>query len=1148
MTTSKSKLEVLKRNGTAEVFDPNKIHKILEWAIEGYSGVSVSEIELNAELKYKHGITTTELHQALIESAKDLISLNFPNYQYVASKLLLYLLRKNVWGSHEEPTLYEFLNNMVAGGYYDEIILTDYTEEEINLCNEKLDHDRDYNFTYAGLQQMCDKYLIQNRGTGEIHETPQFAYMAIAMTLFRKYKDKNRLYYIFKCYDYISKFKISLPTPILSGVRTPLKRYASCCLIDVDDTLASLGASNVAVLNYTASRSGIGLNMGRVRAINDIVRNGEVVHTGVIPFLKWFESAVKSCQQNGIRGGGATVNFPFWHKEIEDIITLKNNAKTGDNSVRKLDYCIGFSKLFFERFLASQKTKEDVMISLFSPADVPDLYDAWGDNDKFDELYLKYESDKSIDKKQISVVSLMKLFTKERRETARIYAMFVDHTNSHSSFKELIKMTNLCVSGDQRVVSDRGMLTAKELYEQGGDLILFDNESKVKSSPMKLIETDVPTFKISLDNGLSHTVTSYHKILVSEKDKRGREHKITKECRDLKIGDRVAIQTNKGIFGNKDMQKEAFLLGLYQSDGTQYQDKIAIDVWENDFDLLEEIQTHFNDIHYKYKCNEIEVVNQTGIVGTREISPAQFTDSSESIYSNVKKKRLMSKTLRKALNFEKGYVPQWIWESNEETQWEYVRGLLYADGTAFVSKSSGNPIQINYTDINKAFLEELQILFLNLGLQCSIRVSSEEGEAQFHKGQKKYKTKKVWRLIIGNKPDALQIEKHTGFLSRKNIVLEDREYRNNTKKYYDVVSVEYAGNQDVYCVSVDTKDHLWVCNGIITHNCVEITQPTIPLQSVDDPNGEIGICILSALNVLEIKSDAEMEKVCDVVVRLLDELIDHQTYPMLAAENFTKKRRSLGVGITNLAALLAKNNLRYDLLDSDAPNFVDELMEKIQFNLISTSVELAKEKGVCEKFHLTKYADGILPIDTYNKNMDKVVTRLPSLDWEALRQKVLEFGMRHSTLSAMMPCESSSVVSNSTNGIEPIKKFKIYKSSKSGKLPFIVPSYTAWKNRYTLQFDMKTNKGYSNITGALQKWTDMAISCMHYYNYEHYEGNKLPDSKLIQEFIYHYIMGNKTLYYTYSNDLDKQSASEEVVEIKESLEIDAGCESGACSL
>ena len=738
--------------------------------------------------RFTDGITSREVHRTLVDSARDLISLDAPNYQYVAARLLLYMLRKDVWGSHEEPSLADHLTNLVDKEQYDSSILDVYSAEEINLCDEKIDHDRDYSFTYAGLQQMCDKYLVQDRTNGQIFETPQLAYMVIAMTLFQSYPESDRLQYVFKAYDYISKFKISLPTPILAGVRTPLKRYASCCLIDVDDTLASLEASNGAILRYTSSRSGIGLNMGRLRAINTPIRGGEVVHTGVIPFLKWYESCVKSCQQNGIRGGSATVHFPFWHKEIEDLITLKNNAKTGDNSVRSLDYSIGFSKLFYSRFLKSMQTDEDVMITLFSPHEVPDLYDAWGDNEKFDALYEKYEKDSKIKyKSQIPVVSLMKLFTKERRETARIYATNIDHINEHSSFLEQITMSNLCQ---------------------------------------------------------------------------------------------------------------------------------------------------------------------------------------------------------------------------------------------------------------------------------------------------------------------------------------------------------------------------------------EITQPTTPLQHIDDENGEIGICILSAINVLEIKSDAEMRKVCDVVVRLLDELIDHQTYPVKAAENFTKKRRSLGVGITNLAALFAKNNLTYDSDSSEAPNFMDELQEKIQYNLILASCNLAKEKGPCEKFDQTSYSKGIFPIDTYHKNIDKVVTRKPSQDWDTLRAMVAEHGMRNSTLTAGMPCESSSVVSNSTNGYEPIKQFFIFKSSKSGKLPFIVPSYQHWKNKYTLQFDMKSNKGYSNIMGAAQKWVDMAISCMHYYNYEHYENNKLPDNKLIQEFIYHYSMGNKTLYYTYSNDLDKQSMAEkddsEEVDSDEKVRVikngtpivefdDGGCD-GACAL
>ncbi len=850
----------------------------------------------------------------------------------------------------------------------------------------------------------------------------------------------------------------------------------------------------------------------------------------------------------------ATIHFPFWHKEIEDIITLKNNAKTGDNSVRFLDYSIGFSKLFFDRFLQTMKDKQTNpeatgTITLFSPHEVPDLYDAWGNNELFDKLYVQYENDPNIKSKAtVSVEDLMKLFTKERRETARIYAHFMDHINDHSAFQEQITMSNLCVTGDQRAVSNKGLLTVKELYDSGEPLTLFDNVSEITSTPMTLIEKDANVFKVTLENGLTHTVTDYHKILTL----RARDNKQLIACKDLKIGDKVCVQTNKGIFGTKDMRDEAFLLGLYQSDGTQHKDRIALDVWEADFDLLDEIQESFNRIHYKYNCDLIPVINQYGSVGDRIIAPAKFSDCMVS-NSKVKKKRLISRTLKKALNFSKGSVPQWIWESNEETQWEYLRGLLYADGTAQIGKSKGNPVYISYTDINKEFLEELQLLYLNLGIKATIYKATDGGYHKFHADQKEYLCKPAWRLVVGNKPSALLLEKYTSFLSRKGVILENKKYRNNTKKAYKITSIEPVGKQDVYCVTVNSEDHLWICNGIITSNCQEITQPTKPLQHIDDDDAEIGICILSAINVLEIQSDAELRKVCDIIVRLLDSLIDHQTYPVKAAENFTKRRRSLGVGITNLAALLAKNNLKYDELTSDAPNFVDELMEKIQYNLLLASCNLAKEFGACEKYHLTNYAKGIFPIDTYCKAVDRVVSREPSQNWEYLRERVAKYGLRNSTLTSMMPCESSSVTSNSTNGIEPIKKFFIIKSSKSGKLPFIVPSYQHWKNKYTLQFDMKTNRGYSNITAAIQKWTDMAISCMHYYNYEHFENNKMEDTHLVNEFIYHYKMGNKTLYYTYSNDLDKQSVTDVAVEIlpteTETVRPDmGGCESGACSL
>jgi len=752
-------INIVKRNGETAPYDVEKIHKVVNWAVEDIKGVTASDIEINAKVQMKDGITADEIHNVLIESAVNLITLNAPNYQYVASRLLSYQLRKDVWGGKNPPKLLDFINKNVHDyDVYDEDILMLYSDNEINKLDEYIDHDRDNLFTYAGIRQLCDKYLIQDRSNTKIYETPQFAYMIIAMVCFGQYTGSARVQYVKKAYDYFSKFKINLPTPLMAGVRSKIRQYASCCLIDIDDTLPSIFSSSTAAGYATGSRYGIGLNIGRIRPINSAIRNGEVMHTGVIPFLKLMESTVKSCHQNGIRGGSATVNFPFWHYEAEDMLVLKNNSGTDDNRVRKLDYCIQFSELFYKRFLKNEN------ITLFSPYEAKDLYDAFG-HENFDELYEQYERKTSLKfKKTIKAREMMSLFVKERVETGRIYFMNIDHCNQRSSWDDDIKMTNLCV---------------------------------------------------------------------------------------------------------------------------------------------------------------------------------------------------------------------------------------------------------------------------------------------------------------------------------------------------------------------------------------EVLHPTKPLQHTDDKDAEIGICILSAINVFEIQSDAEMEKVCDIIVRILDQLIDYQDYFLPAAENFTKNRRSLGIGITNFAAYLAKAGVKYT--DDEAPNVADELMEKVQYYLLSSSCNIASEKGKCPKYHKTKYSKGWLPIDTYKKEIDEFVTRKNSMDWEGLRERIKEHGLRHSTVSAIMPCESSSVIQCSTNGIEPIRSYITYKKSKARTLPVIVPNYSSLKNKYTLAYDMPDNVGLIKIVGALQKWVDMSISANMYYNYAHYENGALPDSKVIKEILLAYKLGWRTGYYNNTDDGDKQSAAGEEP-------TDNGCESGACAL
>ena len=641
---------------------------------------------------------------------------------------------------------------------------------------------------------------------------------------------------------------------------------------------------------------------------------------------------------------------------------------------------------------------------------------------------------------------------------------------------------------------------------------------------MTLREKQTDVYEIELENGLKHKVTSYHKVKTNNGDKR---------LDELSIGDKVGFQRSKGVFGDKDMKDEAFLLGLYQSDGTQHKDCIMIDVWENDFDILDEVKEKFNSVHYKYGANKVPVTNQFGETnGFQNVKPASFHDCNTGL-SNVAKKRLESKTLSKTLNFQKGFIPDWIWESNESTQWEYVRGLMIADGSANMSSSKGNPLYVSYVDVNLKFLEELQLLFLNLGLNFSIHTHHEGGMCKLPDGKggyAMYDCKPSYRLVLGNKNDALVLEKKTGFLTRKGVSFTKNEYRDNSKKYSKVKSIKHVGVEDVYCCEVYTDKHHWVCNGVITHNCQEVGSPTIPEQFVGDPNAETVVCVLSAVNWLNITDDEDLKNVCRIIVRMLDNIIDVQEYSVPACEKFATNKRSLGVGMSNLSGWLAYQGLNHSSIET--PQVINDMLEKQQYFLIEASVDLAKERGVCNHFNQSKYSDGIMPVDRYNKNVDEFISPEHNMDWDKLRELVLKHGMRHCTLSAFMPCESSSIIQSSTSGFEPIRDLVSVKRSKTADTIVVAPNYKTHGQYYVRAFDAPSNEGYIKSVATITKWSDMGVSGNTYYRPNNFEGGVIPQTVIIQDILTATRYGWRTFYYHNTDDND----------------MDAGCAGGACSL
>ena len=764
-------IQITKRDGRKEPLDLEKLHKVVFWATEGITGVSASEVEIKSHIQFYNGMKTADIQETLIKSAADLITEDTPNYQFVAGRLICYHIRKQVYGQFQPWPIRQLVEKNVTAGFYDAELLTAYNDDEWDRINSFIRHDRDEQLTYAAMEQFRGKYLVQNRVTKELFETPQMAYVLIAATLFQHYPRESRMMWVRDYYDAVSTHQVSLPTPVMAGVRTPMRQFSSCVLIETADSLDSINATSASVVKYVSQKAGIGIGGGRIRALGSPIRNGDAYHTGVIPFYKMFQAATRSCSQGGVRNGAATLYYPIWHYEVEDLLVLKNNKGTEDNRVRHMDYGVQFNKVMYERLLTGGD------ITLFSPHDVPEMYEAFfTDVERFRELYETAERNTKLRKKKLKAIDLFTAFMQERKDTGRIYLQNVDHANTHGSFKPdlaPIKMSNLC---------------------------------------------------------------------------------------------------------------------------------------------------------------------------------------------------------------------------------------------------------------------------------C------------------------------------------------------------------------------------------------------EITLPTRPLNDVHDKDGEIALCTLSAINWGVFRDPEDMERACTLAVRGLDALLSYQNYPILAAQIATENRRPLGVGIINLAYWLAKNDLSYS--DPRALPEVDRWAQHWSYYLIRASADLAQEFGACPRSAETRYHDGILPVDTYKRDVDELVPHRDLVDWKGLRQQLQKHGIRNSTLMALMPAETSAQISNSTKGVEPPRSYVSIKQSKDGVLKQVVPEYRKLKNKYELLWDQKSPEGYLRIMAILQKYIDQGISVNTSYNPQHFEDEKIPMSDMLKHMIMFYKYGGKQLYYfnTYDGsgeiDADRMNRQEILIEAPDtSIQADEDCDS-----
>lgn len=1074
-------IKVIKRSGSVEELDPSKYTKVCEWACEGITGVSASDLAFDAYHRMHDNISTKDLHESIIETAVNKITTKTPNYDKVAARLVIFQIRKDVYGGYTPPPLYEIVKKNVEGGFYTEELLEWYSKEDFDQMDLFIKHERDNEFTYAATEQLRAKYLVQDRSTKTLYESPQVTYMLIAATLFHSESVDKRIGIIKDYYNEQSNFMFSIPTPIAAGVRTPVKQFSSCCLIPVADSLDSICSAGTSIVKYVSQKAGIGVDLGQIRAVGSKVRDGSIAHTGVLPFIKKFKGDLKSCSQGGLRGGAATVYYPWWHYEFPELIVLKNNAGTEESRERHVDYGVQINNLLWERFF------NDEDITLFSPHEVPQIKDAFyrGGGEEFKRVYEEAEKNPLLRKRTMSAKDVVYNIASERQKTGRIYIVFMDNFVGNSPFEKFKKnqwmTSNLCVAPETEILTDVGYVRIEEVVNECVNVWNGREFSKVT---VRKTGENQHIIKIVTDSGQSLSCTPYHKFYVF--NGYGNPY-VEKRAGELKAGDKL-MKFDLPIIEGEEYLPDAYVNGFYSGDGCLTPSGQRIYLYGE-----------------KRKLRDLF---------TCKFSVQEDQDREYGHYHTLK---------------DKFFVPLNSYTIQSRLDW--LAGFLDADGCVY---RNGTNEAFTASSINLDFLQQIQKMLQTLGVDSKIKLLQDEGyrplPANDGTGEMRdFFCQVSYRLLISSGESQKLLDMG---LETQRLTMEKRIPQRDARRFIKVNDVIDEGRfDDTYCFN-EPKRHLGMFNGILTGQCIEIALPVSSFESLEDPNGQIALCTLSSANWGKLNKPSDLEKPCRSMVRALDNLLSYQEYPVEAARRFTEDFRALGVGVVGFAHFLAKRGLKYNI---QAAEVVDEYAEAMAYYLIDESVNLAKERGRCNGFEQTCYARGVFPWEKRNKNIDTVVKHTLRYNWEELREKLLKYGIRNATLMAIAPTESSSILLGETNGIEAPLFDIVEKKSKDGSLKQVVPEHHHLRNKYDYRWDQVDNKGYLLLMGVLQKWIDQSISSNTNYNPVRFSDNKIPLSVLVQDMVFANELGIKSLYYQNMNDMidepdNKVIETEEVCE------------------